>query len=147
MLNAKLNFSNLTKKLDMTENIVAEQALVMARQAAQIGVDVAQHSLDVSTTKTGEKRWSLGIGFSPGRNLTGSMINDLKILNISRNQYGITAKFGWSEDSYYQYQELGTQKIRGVFSLFDGRMAILNELPRLKANMLSRIRYRLKRVK
>lgn len=143
MATTKLDVSKFLQKMNLSEKAVLQEAQVMLNEAAIIGEEVAKRSLDLAVTKYGQERWGRGQGNSPGRNDTGSMIDNLKVIDGKITPAGSAEiKLGWGRGrskKYYKYQEQGTAKIRGVFSLFDARTAILNELPRLAKNMKARV--------
>lgn len=75
------------------------------------------------------------------------MIEDISAYDPQVSNTKLSLKFGWGRGKtkeYYKYQEYGTSKIQAALSLLDGRMAIINELPRLERNMKARIRRKTK---
>jgi hypothetical protein len=139
MATAKVDIKKMLIKLDLLDETVAQEVRVMTFQAAEIGAEAARKKLINSTTKWGRKRFAEGRGASAGRDDTGSMIAGLQA-HISPSK--TEARFGWARGEtkkYYKYQEYGTAKIKAALSLFEGRTAVLNELPRLTKNMKARI--------
>lgn len=147
MATTKVDISGALAKLDLLNEVVAEEAELMIKQATDLAVDVAKRKLVASTTKWGQKRFSEGRGASAGRDDTGSMIEDLQAYDFKVSEGKIEARFGWGAGKtkkYYKYQEYGTAKIKAALSLFEGRTAIINELPRLAKNMEARIARKMK---
>lgn len=147
MATGKVDVTKIITKLDFLKQEVADEAEIMINQAAQIGAEVARRTLQEATTKYGIERWSRGQGNGPGRDDTGSMVDNLEALPPRVTKGKVEAAFGWTRGKtkkYYKYQEEGTAKIKAALSLFAGRTAILNELPRLERNMKQRIRGKMK---
>lgn len=147
MATSKTDVTRLVTKFNFLEQTIADEIEVMLVQAAEIGTEVAQKSLDLAVTPYGSKRFAGGRGNSAGRNDTGSMINDLRAMPPRVTMGKVEVQFGWGRGrskKYYKYQEEGTSKIRGAFSLLDGKRAILNALPRLEKNMKARVSRKMK---
>lgn len=143
MATTRVNIAGMLKKLDLTLEVVQDEAIVLLEQAAEIGRDASRNALDLAVTPYGRKRFAKGRGGSAGRNDTGSMINDLQALDPVIKANEISVKFGWGRGrskAYYKWQEEGTGRIRAANSLLSGRRAVLNQLPRLEKNMKARIR-------
>lgn len=133
-------------KIDYVSTVVAEEAWRTVEEAAEIGAATARYALDVAETDWGRYRMSIGQGNSAGRNDTGSMINDLEALPVKVKENEVYAEFGWGRgrsQKYYKIQELGSDafntNIQGAHSLLDGKMAVLNEMPRLLRELKARI--------
>lgn len=134
--------TNLLLKLNEANDTVMAEAEVLAEQAAQIGAEVARTALDNAVTDYGQYRMSIGKGNSAGRNDTGNMISKLDVQEPVVEEGYAAVAFGWSDidyEEYFGYQENGTARIQGAFSLNDGQDAVINELPRLERNMKARI--------
>lgn len=142
-----IDVTKMITKLDFLTQSVADEAEVMINQAAQIGAEVAKRTLQESVTKYGTQRYSHGRGNGPGRDDTGSMVDSLQALPPKVTKGKIEVAFGWAkgkEKKYYKFQEYGTKKIKAALSLFSGRTAVVNELPRLERNMKQRIQRKMK---
>ena len=147
MSTAKTDVTRLVTKFNFLEQAIADELEVMIIQAAEIGAETARKSLDLAVTPYGLKRFSAGQGNSAGRNDTGSMIEDLKAFKPRVTKQKVEVEFGWKgngDKKYYKFQEEGTSKIRGAFSLMDGKRAVLNALPRLEKNMKARVSRKMK---
>jgi hypothetical protein len=147
MATAKVDITNLLIKLDLLNETVAQEAELMIKQVTELAAEVARKKLISSTTKWGRKRFSEGRGASDGRDDTGSMIADLQAYDFKVSEGLIEARFGWGPGKakkYYKYQEYGTAKIKAALSLFEGRTAMVNEMPRLIKNMKARIARKMK---
>lgn len=147
MATTRVDISGFLNKLDLLNEVVAEEAEKLIEEATEIAVDVAKRKLVDSTTKWGQKRFAAGRGASAGRDDTGSMIDNLTAYDFKVSAGKIEARFGWGpgrSKKYYKYQEYGTAKIKAALSLFEGRTAMLNELPRLSKNMKARIARKMK---
>lgn len=147
MAKTRVDIAKGIAKLDLTSSVAQQEATVLLEQAAQIGVDVAQRKLVLSTTKWGTKRFNSGRGASAGRDDSGSMIDNLRADKVDVSSGKLEVKFGWGRGrtkNYYKYQEYGSKKIKAALSLFEGRTAVLNELPRLELNMKARIKRKVK---
>lgn len=141
----KIDITGAVRKLNLAQQVAVQEAETLVLQAAKIGIEAARGKLDTSYTRGGMRRMARGIGNSAGRNKTGLMINSLKLLGVKTTNSTVGVKLGWSEDSYFKFQEKGTRGSRAIpaaNSLMSGRRAIENELPRLRRNMLQRIRKR-----
>ena len=147
MATVTVDVTKMITKLDFLTQAVADEAEIMINQAAKIGADTAKRTLEQAVTKYGTERYARGQGNGPGRDDTGSMIDSLQALPPKVTKGKIEVAFGWGRGKtkkYYKFQEYGTAKIKAALSLFAGRTAILNELPRLENNMKQRIRGKMK---
>lgn len=141
-----IDIKNLSKKLNLAEDVIREELSVLVKEAAEIGAKASRSALDKSTTKWGRYRMSKNPpqGNSAGRNDTGEMISKLYAFKPNLGLKNIFIKFGWvAPKKYYRYQEEGTSRIKAANSLLTGKRAVLNELPRLEAQMRKRFRMRM----
>jgi hypothetical protein len=148
MATTKVNVTGMLRKLDLSVDVIQDEAIVLLEQAAEIGRDASRQALDLAITPYGRKRFAAGRGNSAGRNDTGSMINDLQALDPVVKANEISIKFGWGRGRskrYYKFQEEGTGRIKAANSLLTGEKAVLNQLPRLERNMKARIRRKLRK--
>jgi hypothetical protein len=148
MATTKVNIAGMLKKLDLSLDVIQDEAIVLLEQAAEVGRDASRQALDLAITPYGRKRFAAGKGNSAGRNDTGSMIDDLQALDPVVKANEISIKFGWGRGRskrYYKFQEEGTGRIKAANSLLSGEKAVLNQLPRLERNMKARIRRKLRK--
>lgn len=138
----KADITKALNKLDLAKQAIIDEVYVLADQVAEVGIQAARAKLDRSVTKTGKRRMAASppIGNSAGRNKTGLMIASLRNLGIDATDTNIRAKIGWEENSYFKFQERGTDRIPAANSLQTARRAMQNEIPRLIRNMRQRIR-------
>lgn len=145
MSTTKVDVTGAVAKLKLSQRIVLEEAKVMLQQATDLGVKTAQEKLRTSTTRHGRWRMSRGIGRGPGREDTGRMIDSVTGYDWVGDDSHVSVRFGWGPGKsrkYFEWQDKGTGRIPAANAMWTAERMILNELPRLKRNMLQRIRRR-----
>lgn len=147
MATVKIDITRLIKKLDLTQQIVVDEANILIMQATDLGVEAARNKLRSSVTKHGRFRMSQNDGRGPGREKTGSMMDSITAYDphIKGENY-IAVRFGWGPGKmkkYFGFQDNGTSRIPAANSMATAVRAVKNELPRLERNMKQRIRARM----
>lgn len=146
------NITGMVEKLELSRQVVLDQAHVFVNQLTELGAEAARQKLKDEVTRHGNYRMSKNPsqGNSAGRDDTGTMIAGLTAIGSEvDDDDNVYASVGWENpEDYFYAQELGGGggygPIPAANSLFAAEEVMMNNIGRLEKNMKERIRYRTK---
>lgn len=112
----------LIAEMKLVTGALTEEVAASVLKSSHLGADDMQHTLIVSTTKTGEARAARGRG-APGRIETSDMFNDIKSEGALDGNVAV-GRIGWlnNQQDYYLTQDetaySGKPPMHALFNAF-----------------------------
>lgn len=130
------NPDKLIAEMRLVSGALVEEVAGSVLKASHLGADDMQHTLIVSTTKTGEERAARSAG-APGRIETSDMFNDIRSEGTVNGSVAV-GRIGWlgNQQDYYLTQDntaySGKPPMHALFNAFvKAREDLMGRLARI----------------
>lgn len=131
----RTDINKMFKKFDLADDVVRQEAEVMAKEVGELGSMEMKTNILASGTKFSQAARNAGINQGPGRYRTGNMYRSVEY-RVESGPTRVSAAFGWIRnfEDYFIHQELGFKNIFIASYTGSGKLRVANGQPVVRKN-------------